>query len=34
MHRLRHNAAAEAGGLLRLLFLWLRAVPADSASTC
>jgi hypothetical protein len=30
MHRLRREAAAEAGRLLRVLFLWLGSVPADS----
>ena len=30
MHRLRHKAEAEAGRLLRVLFLWFGAVPADS----
>jgi hypothetical protein len=30
MHRLRREAAAEAGRLLRVLFLWLDSVPAGS----
>jgi hypothetical protein len=29
LHRLRHDAAAEARGLLRVLLLWLGAVSAD-----
>ena len=29
MHRLRRDAAAKAGRLLRVLFLWLGSVPAD-----
>jgi hypothetical protein len=30
MHRLRREAAAETGRLLRVLFLWLGSVPAGS----
>ena len=30
MHRLWHKAKAKAGRLLRVLLLWLGAVPADS----
>jgi hypothetical protein len=29
LHRLRRDTAAEAGRLLRVLFLWLGCVPAD-----
>jgi hypothetical protein len=29
MHRLRRDPAAEAGRLLRVLFLWLGSMPAD-----
>jgi hypothetical protein len=31
VHWLRHQAAAEAGRLLRVLFLRLSAVPADAS---
>jgi len=29
LHRLRCDAAAEAGRLLRVLFLWLGSLPTD-----
>lgn len=33
VHRLRSEAQAEAGRLLRVLLVWLGAVPADAGGT-